>query len=160
VSTWNVIVLGTYIHTNPAPGLCQCFSLFGGGIGVDRTITKHWDAALRGNYGRAGNALYAQNFAFATFEAGPKYNFFTTRRDSYFAEALAGGVKPTSNFVANNALALSATVAVGMNYSLNKHWTVRVFEGGVDYTTEPNGGSNSQYNIRGGAGVVYKLGRY
>ncbi len=120
-------------------------------------MTKKWDLAVRANYASAGSALRGQNFTVTTFEVGPKWNSQKPRRESYFAELLGGVVRPTSDIMANNAMAMSITAGVGMEYSLNERWSFRIIEVGVNLTTEKNGGDNLQENLRIQTGLKYRF---
>lgn len=160
LSRWSLIAGINVIHTNPAPGLCNCFNLFGGMIGLDRMIKPHWDLAFRGDFAEKNGATTGQNLAISTAQVGIKYDIRPNRHDSYFVEALGGVVKPMSNFVANNDLAASAMVGAGVDFAVKTHWDIRVVEASMDLTTEPNGQADSyQYNVKIYTGVKYKFGR-
>lgn len=104
---------------------------------------------------------------------GPTYTFRPQRRVSVYSEALAGeangfhsvfayGSGPTISSTVGtttsaNSLALLAGGAVDI--SLSRHLSIRAVH--VDYlrTQLPNGGNNTQNNLRLAAGFVAKFGR-
>jgi len=130
-----------------------------GGLGVVASLTG--EHAGRGATGAAPISLISTVF-------GPRYTFAPMRRASFFIEGMAGEVNAfQSTFPAaagsatprTSASSLAVLTGGGIDWNVSRHLAIRAVQADWLHTQLPNGGDNTQNNLRLGAGLVIKFGR-
>ncbi|QHN05214.1 OmpA family protein [Granulicella sp. WH15] len=164
VPRFDVSVGYNYIRANaPPPGGCECFGLQGGAASFSYHITDWLSAAGEFTGGRAGNiSALGQNLTLFTVAGGPRVQL-TGRRFVPFGQALFGighgsdSYFPTGTTYSTSATNFALQAGGGVDFSLNRRFSVRAFD--VEYlrTTFPNGSTNTQQQLMVGAGVVVKF---
>jgi hypothetical protein len=153
-----------------APGACNCFWLQGGTMDAAVTWRKGFGlvASISGDH--ASEVSPGVDVNKITFLGGERYTYNTwtkfagspkKRNVQLFGEWLLGdvhafnGTFPTGAGVTSSADAFAMQAGGGADVFLSKSFGIRVVQ--VDYlrTKLPNGYSNSQNDLRVGAGVVY-----
>lgn len=111
-----------------------------------------------------------------TFVAGPRYTFNTTRftermlkskrATSIFGESLFGtvhgfnGLFPSATGgTRSSANALAMQIGGGVGVSLGRGFGLRPVQVHYIYTALPNGSTDTQHDVRLGAGITYHIGR-
>jgi hypothetical protein len=154
------------------PGKC-CFWMQGASADAAFTFWKGLGiaAALTGDHASA--IAHGVDLNKIAYLGGPRYTHSAwtshtgaaaTPRYQIFGQGLFGGVHgfdgvyPTTSSTTPSANAFALQAGGGFNYFFTKNLGLRVFE--VDYvrTQLPNGGSNSQNDLRLAFGVTYHFG--
>lgn len=157
----------TYVHTNAPPGGCGCFSMSGGGGSYAYHYGPQFALLADVEVVHASKADgYGDDLTLTSFLAGPRFYY---RRPAArwvpYGQALLGVVRGTGALAAanSNGFASSAvfgsTLGGGVEYNLNRTFTLRVAE--VDYfvTTFDNRVNGRQNNLRVTAGVAWHFGK-
>jgi outer membrane immunogenic protein len=157
----------TYVHTNAPPGGCGCFSMNGGGgsyayhFGPQFAMVADVEAVHASKIDGTGADL-----TLTSFLAGPRFYY---RRPAArwvpYGQVLLGAVRGTGGLAAANSsgatssTVFGATLGGGIEYNLNRSFTLRVVE--VDYfvTTFDNMVNGRQNNLRVTAGAAYHFGK-
>lgn len=105
------------------------------------------------------------NVVTATF--GPRYSWTLKRASPHnlrvFGEALAGiangfsGLYPQPGGASDSANSLALQIGGGANYSLNRHFALRLIQANWLRTQLPNATTGVQNNLILGAGVVFRI---
>ncbi len=150
-----------YVHSNAPPGGCGCFSLNGGNGSVAWFVAPHVAlvADIGGVYTNKANSsgldLTLTNYLFG---ARVPYRIRKSRFET-FGQVLIGASHAGGTLAPANAGGgvFAASAGGGVDFTLTHHIAIRAAE--VDYllTTFPNGSTNTQNNIRAGAGIVFRL---
>ncbi len=147
-------------------GTQQNFWMQGGSMELGVDAWRGWGIAVDvtgghgGSIGSSGVPVSVVTVAF-----GPRYRFYEGRRVSAYAQGLIGeadgfsSVFPTAAGAQVEANGFAAEVGGGADYSISRRLAVRVVEAMWVRTQLPNGGDNSQDDVRVSAGVVLRFGR-
>jgi len=162
-ASMNTAIIGSlsFVHSNAAPGTCDCFFLPGFSGGLDWAISKQLGAIGRVEY-NWGHAAGGENLGVLFLEGGAKYNFHndSVNRFSYFVEGRGGFAKPHSNYIANNDWTYAISAGGGADYSINSRCSWRIVEAVGTLTGEGNGYGNKQENLRLTTGIKFKFNRW
>jgi hypothetical protein len=129
-----------------------------GGLGVVASVT--------GEHASTG-ATGAAPISFVSTVFGPRYTFAPRRRTSVFVEAMAGEISAfqssfppiTGSTPLTNANSVAVLTGGGIDLNLDRRFAIRAVQVDWLHTQLPNGGGNTQNNLRLGAGVVVRFGR-
>ena len=149
-------------------GSCDCFWFQGGA--ADASITLYHGLGLAANLtgqhasGLAGGGSIGK----IDYLAGPRYTVSLLRREHsprVFGEALFGGVHgfdstfPATKGATATANSFAFQVGMGFDVPLARGFGVRALE--IDYVHSglPDGGSNTQNDLRLAFGVSYRIGK-
>lgn len=155
----------TYERSNAPPGSCTCFTLNGG------NATFAWPLKT-GRLSLVGDitADHASNISSAgysltlsTFNAGARYTPRIGHSSLHpFSQALIGLAHSSGTLVqagtaaaGNSSVAFAANLGGGIDYSVSRRFSIRLFEADYLLTTFDNGSNNHQNNLRMSAGVVF-----
>ncbi len=154
----------SYVRGNAPPGVCGCFSMYGGGGWLGYNIIS--SLAVVGEVSSARTSKIGGNPAGLTltsFVLGPQYSWHHANRTVPFAELLMGGAHASGALTSGttgltgseNALAM--TFGGGVDIQLKSRVTLRALQ--VDYFLAgfANGSKNNQNNVRIGASIVFNL---
>jgi outer membrane immunogenic protein len=162
-------------HAKISPSDCGCFWLQGGSGEGNVYLYRGLSAAVEVTGSHVGNITPGVDISQVAVMGGPRYALGTSRwtdrifgsrhRTSFFGEALFGGVHafdgvyPSSVGLKTTATAFSMQVGGGFNVRLARNFGLRAFE--VDYvrTSLPNGGTDSQHDVRLATGISYQIHR-
>jgi outer membrane immunogenic protein len=154
----------SYMRGNAPPGVCGCFSMYGGGGWLGYNVTS--SLAVVGEVSSERTSRIGGNPAGLTltsFILGPRYSWHHANRIVPFAQLLMGGAH-TSGGLTSGATGLTGsenafamTFGGGVDVLLRSRVTLRVLQ--VDYylTGFANGSKNNQNSTRIGAGMVFNL---
>jgi hypothetical protein len=156
-----------------APGICGCFWLQG--VGVDAGFTFWKGLAIAGSFntGNASNIAPGVGLSKVQFGVGPRYTYTAwtgrgaeaNRRLQLFGQWFIGGdhaykgTFPGPNGVVTRAGSFELQAGGGVNFLLSKSLGVRLFEADYVRSSLPNDASNTQNDVRLGAGVTWHIGR-
>lgn len=139
-------------------GAAEAHARLFAGLGVVASVTGE----------HAGNsATGAAPISFVSFVFGPRYTFAPARRASVFVEGMVGEVKAfNSSFppapglltLQTGASSIAFLSGGGIDFNLSRHVAIRAVQVDWLHTQLPNGGGNSQNNLRLGAGIVWRFG--
>jgi outer membrane immunogenic protein len=147
---------------------CGCFWLQGGSAEIALPFYKGFGVAGSFSGDHASNIRPGVDLNKLSYVAGPRYTFDALRTPrgagvQIFGEALFGGVHgfgsifPVNGGVAPTANSYAMRIGGGMDIALHNALVVRAFE--VDYvrTGLPNGGTNTQNDLRLAFGLFYRF---
>jgi outer membrane immunogenic protein len=154
----------SYVRGNAPPGVCGCFSMYGGSgwsaynvfssLALVGEVSSQHASTIGGN--PAGLTL-------TTFVAGPRYSWHHANRLVPFGQLLLGGAHAGGGLTSGAAgltgseNSFAMTLGSGVDVLLRSRVTLRALQ--VDYylTGLANGSKNNQNSVRIGAGIVFNL---
>ena len=152
---------------------CGCFWLEGGAMNTAVTFYRGLGVAANLTGGHASNVQAGVGLDKVSFMMGPRYTFQSRNwsghnRSQYggfrfFGEGLIGGVHifntvvPSSAGVAGAASSFVFQVGGGVDRTLRKNIGIRIVEADFVRSTLPNAGSNTQHDLRLGAGISFRF---
>jgi outer membrane immunogenic protein len=154
----------SYVRGNAPPGVCGCFSMYGGGGWLGYNIVS--SLAVVGEVSSARTSKIGGNPAGLTltsFVLGPQYSWHHANRIVPFAQLLLGGSHTSGGLTSGTTgltgseNAIATMFGGGVDIQLKSRVTLRALQ--VDYylTGFANGSRNNQNSIRIGAGIVFNL---
>jgi outer membrane immunogenic protein len=154
----------SYLRGNAPPGVCGCFSMYGGGgwlgynfissLAVVGDVSSEHTSKIGGN--PAGLTL-------TSFILGPRYSWHHANRLVPFAQFLvggahaSGGVTSGTNGLTGSENAFAMTFGGGVDILLRSRVTLRAVQVEYYLTGFSNGSKNNQNSIRIGTGIVFNL---
>ncbi|WP_213805906.1 acyloxyacyl hydrolase [Granulicella sp. dw_53] len=139
------------------------FWLQGGSGELSFPIYKSISLAMNVTGAHKGNISSANSgFSKVSFVAGPRYTF-DLHKSRLFVEALFGGVHgfdgvfPAVNGARMSANAFAMQTGGGYEIDLKKRVSLRLIDASYVRTHLPNGGSNSQGDLRLAAGIIFRF---
>jgi hypothetical protein len=149
---------------------CGCFWLEGGGMDVAVTFYRGLGVAGSLTGGHASSVQPGVDLDKVYFMMGPRYTYqpkswFGHNHDglSIFGQGLIGGVHAFNTVVpsSNGSLGASSSfgfqVGGGVNWLVRKNIGIRLAEAEFVRSTLPNGGNDSQHDLRLAAGVTFRF---
>lgn len=154
----------SYLHSNAPPGGCGCFNLNGG------NVTFAWPLKS-GRFALAGDVTVThagaisttgESLTLSTFTAGGRYlprlghSALQPFGQALIGLAHADGtlVQGSNPDVTNTGAAFAAIFGGGLDLSVTRRFSLRLFEADYLLTTFDNGSNDHQNNFRIGAGIV------
>jgi outer membrane immunogenic protein len=148
----------SYVRSNTADGMCQCFSLVGASSTFVWNASERYSGVVDVGYQRSTNINATGNsLGLMTYMAGPRISF-RGRKYTLFGQALAGGVRANSSGLYNNASGFAGSAGGGLDFQLTQRLSWRILQADYLLTRVPNGSNNVQNNIRFTTGIVLRLG--
>ena len=139
-------------------GAAELHSRLVGGLGVVASVTGE-------HAGISATGVAPVSFVSTVF--GPWYTFAPRSRASLFLEAMVGEINAfQSSFPAAigsstpqpSAKAIAVLSGGGIDFNLSRHIAIRAVQVDWLHTQLPNGGGNTQNNLRLGSGIVVRFG--
>jgi len=148
------------------------FRLRGGSINAGYSLWGGLGPFIDASGYAASNQRQVIDIHQAAFVFGPRYTYnwghitptAWNRKSGVFFEGGVGytfatsGYYPDGGVLSNHASALTYLAGGGINLTLYHRMDIRIIEADIVQTKLPNGGDNTQNNIRLGAGVNFHLG--
>jgi outer membrane immunogenic protein len=116
---------------------------------------------LTGDHSSGQNG--GQQLSEIALTGGPRYAYGVGHHSRLFVEALFGGVHgfgetfPTPSGPTNSVNAFAMQLGGGYDIDLGSHFAIRAIDAHYVQTRLPNGGNNTQNDLRLGAGIVWRL---
>lgn len=157
-------------YARVAPDTCNCFWMQGGAAEFSATLWKGWGVSAQTGF----NVLpgYAPGLDLKKFDfmAGPRYlhrvyalKGSKARTLDLFGEGLFGGAHayngafPSAAGLSQTATSFSLAAGGGADLNLGRSLAWRLFQADYVRTTMPNNYSNTQNDLRLGAGLVIRF---
>jgi hypothetical protein len=150
---------------------CGCFWLEGGSMNAAVTFYRGLGVAANITGGHASSVTPGVDLDKFSFMMGPRYTYRPGKWSGHsfgehgevriFGEGLAGGVHafntifPSAGGVAGAASSFSFQAGGGLDWTIWKNIGIRVVEGDYIRSTLPNGGNNTQHDLRLAAGISF-----
>jgi len=154
----------SYVRANAPPGVCGCFSMYGGGGWLGHNVTSNLAAVGEVSSERAskvgGNLA---GLTLTSFIVGPRYSWHHANRVVPFAQLLVGGAHTSGGLTSGTSgltgseNAFAMTLGGGVDVLLRSRVTLRAVQVDYDLTGFANGEKNNQNSIRVGTGIVFNL---
>jgi len=157
-----------YVRSNAPPGDCDCFSLDGGSVSIAQPLgSGHLAAAFDASVTHgSGISASGYDLTLSSFTVGARYRPWLHARWNPFGQVLVGvahasgtlveGDTPAAN---DSSLTFASVIGGGLDYRVNRHWSLRVVDADYLLTTYSNGVNDHQNNLRIGAGIAYRFGK-
>jgi opacity protein-like surface antigen len=151
-------------RSNGPAGDCGCFNLQGGRADASYRILDRLGVAGEISGVHASNITGSGlDLSLLTYMAGPRYSMHLRYGLKPFAQFLIGGVHgfdamfPHPGRALTYANSFAFTAGGGLDYTVSRHFAVRVVQ--IDYlkTYLPNNATDEQNNLRIGAGIVFRM---
>jgi hypothetical protein len=148
---------------------CGCFWLEGGSMNAAVTFYRGLGVAANITGGHASSVTPGVDLDKVSFMMGPRYTYRPDKWRGHsfgqqvriFGEGLAGGVHgfntvfPTAGGVAGAASSFTFQVGGGLDWTIWRNIGIRVVEADYVRSTLPNGGNNTQHDLRLAAGISF-----
>lgn len=152
-----------YIDSNAPPGGCHCFSMNGGFVSGDVSVTNwlSFVGEVTGNHASHISSL-GQNLTLTTFLGGPRASLHL-RRVTPFGEALFGAVRgtgsyfPTATSSTSSASSFGFSTGGGMDIALSRHFDLRALNVKYLRSSLPNGVEDTQNEFQISTGIVFRF---
>ncbi|MHB8215526.1 MAG: outer membrane beta-barrel protein [Candidatus Sulfotelmatobacter sp.] len=154
-----------YVRTNAPAAGCGCFALNGGSawLAFDFSPSIGIVAEIAGQHASNISSSGA-DLTLTSYLAGPRYTWAHARHFAPFAQLLLGGahasgsLAPGSSALPGSANAFAMIAGGGLDISLTRRVSLRVFEADYYLTHFDNGVNDHQNNLRIAAGVIIRFG--
>jgi peptidoglycan-associated lipoprotein len=157
----------TYVRPNAPPDVCGCFSMNGGSLSFAQPFSGGpWSAVFDATVVH-GAGISAGNFdlTLSVFTLGARYRPWPQSSWSPFGQVLLGAAHASGTLVQGDtpaaqdgSLRFASTVGGGIDYRINRRWSIRVFEADYLLTTYSNRTDDRQNNLRISVGAAFHFG--
>jgi outer membrane immunogenic protein len=157
----------SYVRSNAPPGGCTCFSQNGGSAAFAWPLGGGQVALVGDVTATAASGIAGGSYSLmlSTYTAGMRY---VPRLEHSalkpFGQVLVGIghssgtlVSGQGSSVENSDVAFASIIGGGVDWRLNRRWSIRLAEADYMLTTFDNGGNNHQNNLRINTGVVVRF---
>jgi hypothetical protein len=154
-----------WVHTNAPPADCGCFHLNGGSVAFAYRLTPKWaGVAEAGAVANTNVNATHHDLGLVDFLAGGRFTYANHSRFQPFGQILvgdahaAGGLSPSQIGVGSSD-AFALATGGGLDIDLTPRLAIRAAQADYYLTLLPNRTTNTQNNLRIGAGIVFRFGR-
>jgi len=151
-------------------GACDCFWFQGGAADASITLYRGFGLAADLTGQTASGLAGGGSISKIDYLVGPRYTFSPFRREKHnpqvFGEALFGGVHgfdgtfPATTGATATANSFAYQLGVGFDVPLARGFGLRALEIDYVHTGLPDGGSDTQNDLRLAFGVSYRMGKH
>jgi hypothetical protein len=166
IGTWktqpvDVALMGDAERTQYTPG--DSLWLYGASGEVAFNLLHKFGVVVNASGATTQGGNGGQSFSKVTTTAGPRFTVpLGQSRTSIFAEGLFGGSHgfntyfPSPTGPQTSATSLAIEAGGGINFSVNRTWSVRLIDAHYVRTQFSNGATNRQQDLQLGAGIVWR----
>jgi peptidoglycan-associated lipoprotein len=153
----------TFVRSNAPPGACGCFSMNGTDASGAYNLTRYlgvvgdFSAVHAGNVNASGQGLTLTSYLFGPQVSVPVHSRFRPFGHVLVGGVHAGGLGYGGAGAPDNAFA--AAVGGGVDWQVNRSFSVRLFEADYYLTHFQNGANSEENNLRLSFGVVFHIGK-